>query len=136
MPFGYANSKNVDHTWFTYLENLILALVNQYSYALTDGQLAAALTSQSFNGAAITSVKFEMEVKRGTTVLANGIGWMQYLNGTWHWVFPGGWEDSAGVDPGLTFTIDQTGAVGDLEVATSSGPGAGTLKIKRVTFNA
>lgn len=124
------NGQIIDSSWFQKIADAVSEM--EASFAIADGQAAAALAGQSFDGTNISSVAFEFELQRSTTVFVNGKFYFQYLNGTWRWVDAGG----AGEDSGLTFTPTQVGTVGTLNVAASSGVGSGTLKIKRRSFDA
>lgn len=115
------------------LANLGIApLSTQVSHSFTDGQSATNLTGETADGTVYTSVVYEYEAKRGTTVMATGKLALQYKNSTWT-VVDGGYEG----DPhGLSFSVSQAGSTAQLRVAaSSSGGGNGTLKLKKHNFS-
>lgn len=121
------------------LSNVSAALINlgisplstQRKFAFTDGQAATNLTGETYDGAVYTSIVYEYEVIRGTTVFANGRLMLQYLNGTWGVVDDG----FSGNLHGLTFSLTQVGAVAQLRLAaSSSGGGNGFFKAKTHRF--
>ena len=97
-------------------------------HSVTDGQSATDLSSETVDGASYTSAVYEVEIVRGTTVLANGRLAMQYVNSTWR-VVEGGFI--ANEAHGVTFSVSQAGRVGQLRAALDSGAGNGTLKLSR-----
>lgn len=124
------NSQTIDASWFNSLRDEFMQYESVHD--LTDGQSATDLDGEEFDGEVVSSVRYEYEVQRSTTIFANGNFSLQYLNGTWR-VADGGYE---GEEHGLTFSVSQVGTVGQLKVASSSGPGAGSLKLMRRSFNA
>jgi hypothetical protein len=121
------------------LSNVSQALINlgiapltvQNKVAFTDGQAATALSGETADGTVYTSVVYEYEIIRGTTVVATGRISMQYKNSVWG-VVDGGYEG----DPhGCSFSVAQVGSVGTLRLAaSSSGGGDGTIKLKKHYF--
>jgi hypothetical protein len=117
--------------------NKPLALVNlnvaPFSYpilhAVTSGQSATNLTSETFDGTLVTSAIYNYEIIQGTTIMATGDFSVQYLNGTW--VFKDGM--GLGTAHGITFSLGQTTTIGQLKAA-ESGLGNGTIKLKRHYF--
>lgn len=98
------------------------------SYAVTDGQTATDLIAQSLDLTKYSSAVYDVEIKRGTTVMANGRIAVQNLNGTARVVVG---VFITGETHGVTFSVSQVGLVAQLRVATSAGPGAGTVKLSR-----
>lgn len=97
-------------------------------HSVTDGQAATDLTSETVDFALYTSANYEVEIIRGTTVIANGPLAIQNLNGSG--------RVSTGLyltheSHGVTFTVSQTGMVAQLRAALSAGPGDGTIKLRR-----
>lgn len=97
-------------------------------HAITDNMAAAALTGETVDFALYSSALFDVEIIRGSTVIANGPIAIQDLNGTARVL--------AGVlicseDHGVTFSVSQVGLVATLKAATSAGPGAGTIKLSK-----
>jgi len=109
------------------------AFSTEYSYAVTDGQSAADLNLQSFDGLAYSSVAFDVEILRGTTVAANMRIAMQYLNGTWRVVTGVVMTEEL---HGVTFSVSQATTIGQLKAATDGGAGIGTIKMKRSLYGA
>lgn len=98
------------------------------SHNLTDGQAATSLAEETVDFSLYTSAIWECEIIRGTTVVANGPVTIQNVNGTG--------QANAGlflgrVAHGVTFSVDQVGMVATLKAACSTGPGNGTIKLRR-----
>lgn len=104
----------------------------QTDFDITAGQSATALAGYEFDGDEVTSQILVYEVIRGTTIHAIGTLKCFFKNGTW--VFSDSYDEPAGNLHGLTWSFDQTGNVGALEVAANGGDD-GTLKIKQNPFN-
>jgi hypothetical protein len=96
-------------------------------HAITDGQSATDLDGETLDFNDYSSAIYDVEVRRGTTVIANGQIAVQNLNGTGQ-VKVGGF---LGVNAGVTWSLSQVGMVVQLRAATSSGPGAGTIRLSR-----
>lgn len=121
------------------LSNVTQALINlgiapltvQNKVAFTDGQSATNVTGETVDGSIYTSVVYEYETIRGTTVVSTGRFSLQYKNSTWG-VVDGGYEGDA---HGLSWSISQVGSVAQLRIAaSSSGGGDGTIKLKKHYF--
>lgn len=97
-------------------------------HAVTDAQAATDLTSETVNFALYSSALYDVEIIRGTTVIANGQLAVQNLNGTGR-VKTGMFM--AGEAHGVTFSVSQSGMVAQLKAALSTGPGNGTIKLAR-----
>jgi hypothetical protein len=97
-------------------------------HAITDGQAATALTGETVNFASYSSALYEVEIIRGTTVIANGHLAVQNLNGTGR-VKTGMFMTD--IAHGVTFDVSQAGQVATLRAACSTGPGSGTVKLRR-----
>lgn len=97
-------------------------------YAVTDGQSATTMSGQTVDFATYSSALYEVEIVRGTTVVANGRLAIQNVNGTGRLV-PGTFMTNEA--HGLTFSISQASLVATLRVAASTGPGNGTVKLSR-----
>lgn len=96
---------------------------------VTNGQSATNLSGETADGTVYTSVMFNYEIKRGTTVIANGQFAIQYLNGTWRVLM--GQEIGTEVT-GVTFSVTQATTVAQLQAALDSGAGDGTIKLNRI----
>ena len=98
-------------------------------FAVTDGQSATNLVGITVDISLYSSSIFQCEIVRGTTVLSNGIIYIQGVNGT-------GQVTKAmffgNVNDGITFSVTQAGTVVQLLAAASSGPGAGTIKLQSI----
>lgn len=121
------------------LSNVSQALINlgiapltvQADHDFTDGQSATNLTGETADGTVYTSVVYEYEVIRGTTIMSTGKLALHYKNSTWG-VVDGGYEGNA---HGLSFSVQQTGTSAQLRLAaSSSGGGDGTIKLKKHYF--
>ena len=97
-------------------------------YTIGDGQAATDLPGQTLDLSKYTSAFYDLEIIRGNTVIANGPIAIQNLNGLAR-VKTGMFL--AGEPHGVTFSVSQTGMSAQLKVATSTGPGAGTIKLSR-----
>lgn len=97
-------------------------------HAVTDAQSATNLTGETVDFASYSSALYDVEIIRGTTVIANGQIAVQNLNGTGR-VKTGMFM--AGEAHGVTFSVSQSGMVAQLKAALSTGPGNGTIKLAR-----
>lgn len=95
-------------------------------HAVTDGQSATDLSGESFLSATYSSVDYDFEIIRGTTVNANGTFSLQKQNGTWR-ISLGPYR---GDIHGVTFTLSGT-TTQQLRAALNSGAGNGTIKLSR-----
>lgn len=96
------------------------------THAITDGQSATELDGETIDFDDHSSVIYEVEVTRGTTIVANGRIYIENIDGTG--------QLKVGVfssDPKVTFSIDQDGSVATLKAAATSGPGNGTIKLSK-----
>lgn len=99
-------------------------------HAVTDGQSATALSGEDWLSADYSSVPYEFEVSRGTTVTANGRFACQKQNGTWRIRLDSYVGEIHGVTWSLTGTTTQ-----QLNAALDSGAGNGTIKLSRKLVN-
>lgn len=97
-------------------------------HAITDGQSATNLTGETVDFATYTSCMYECEIIRGTTVIANGHIAVQNLNGTGR-VKTGAFMTD--IAHGVTFSVSQSGMVCQLKAAATSGPGNGSIKLRK-----
>lgn len=104
-------------------------------FTVTEGVAAANVGSESADGTVYTSVVYQVEITRGTTIMQTGEFAMQYRNGTWYLVLDQFLTDT-NTDHGVTFSISQTSTTGTLQAAATSGPGNATLKLKKVRYAA
>ena len=98
------------------------------THTVTDGQSATDLTGETVDGASYSSAIYEVEILRGTTVLANGKIALQYVNSTWR-IVQGGFITTSAY--GVTFSVSQTTTVAQLRAALDSGAGNGTIKLSK-----
>lgn len=97
-------------------------------HAVTDAMSATDLSGETVDFALYSSALYDVEILRGTTVIANGQIAVQNLNGTGR-VVTGAFM--AAEAHGVTFSVSQAALVVQLRAATSTGPGAGTIKLSR-----
>lgn len=97
-------------------------------YSVTDGQSATALTGATLDISVYTSCFYDVEIIRGTTVIANGQIAIQNLNGTGR-VVTGTFM--AGEAHGITWSVTQASTVVQLLAALSNGPGNGTIRLRQ-----
>lgn len=97
-------------------------------YLIADGQSAADMVGQTVDFSLYSSVIYDVEVIRGTSVISNGLISIQNLNGTARLVSG---IFMANEDNGVTFSVSQAALIAQLRVATNAGPGAGTVKVSR-----
>lgn len=132
--FKLANSADVDQYTIDEVEGLAAVSGAEESespwseHAVTDGMSATGLSGETVNFASYSSALYEVEIIRGTTVVANGRIAIQNVNGTGRLVTG---PFIASEAHGVTFSISQAALVAQLRAATSSGPGAGTIKLSR-----
>ncbi len=122
------NSQTISAEWFNSIADEVSMFEQEYE--LENNEVPTSLEYQSFDGAEVSSVYYEYEVQRGTTVFANGRFFLQNLNGTWRLADNG----FVGEEHGVTFDFDQVGLVADLIISTD-GLGTGSLKLKRKVFS-
>lgn len=97
-------------------------------HAITDGMAATNLTNETLDLSLYSSAIYEVEVIRGTTVIANFPMYIQSLNGTGR-VLTG--LSVANEAHGVTFSLSQASTTVQLKAATDTGAGAGTIKLSR-----
>lgn len=97
-------------------------------HAVTDAMSATDLDGETVDFELYSSALYDVEILRGTSVIANGQIAVQNLNGTGR-VVTGAFM--AAEAHGVTFSVSQSLLVAQLRAATSSGPGAGTIKLSR-----
>lgn len=98
-------------------------------FNITDGESPTNLTGITVDLSSYSSALYNVEIKRGTTVISVGQIAIQNLNGTGR-VVTGLFM--ANEQHGVTFSVSQVGTVVQLKAATSSGPGAGTIKLSGI----
>ena len=97
-------------------------------HPVTNGQSATDLEGESFDLDDYSSADYDVEIVRGTTVIANGKLAVQDLNGTARVVLGGLLTEEA---HGVTFSVSQLGTLVQLRAALDSGAGDGTIKLSR-----
>lgn len=97
-------------------------------HAVTDAQSATNLSGETLNASLYSSADYEVEIVRGTTVVANGRLAVQVVNGTGRVVMG---VFIAEEDHGVTFSVSQVSTTIQLKAALSTGPGDGTIKLRR-----
>lgn len=95
------------------------------THNITGGQSATALTDETWTAADYTSVVYEFEIIRGTTIMASGRVYLQKLNSSWR-VKPAPYT---GEQHGVTFSLTGT-TTQQLNAAVSAGDN-GTIKLRR-----
>lgn len=100
-------------------------------HAVTDAQSATALSGESWAAADYSSVDYDFEIIRGTTVNANGSFSVQDQNGTWR-VALGPYRGDV---HGVTFSLSGT-TTQQLLAALDTGAGNGTIKLSRRLISA
>lgn len=97
-------------------------------HEITDGQSATDLTGETIDFTSFSSAVYDAEITRGMTRFANVNLAFQNVNGTPR-VRTGMY---IGDNPGVTFTLVQvSGQTYKIQAAASSGPGDGTIKLRR-----
>jgi len=111
-----ANNSDVDSGWA--------------EHTITDGQAATDLSGETVNLVLYSSALYEVEVMRGSPVAYQSSGWIavQVLAGTAR-VVAGAFISAEA--HGVTFSVSQVATTAQLKAATSSGPGVGTIKLRR-----
>jgi hypothetical protein len=102
-------------------------------HSVTDGQAATALTGETIDFASYSSVYYDVEIIRGTATFSNGSLAIQNVNGTGRVVTGASLALEA---HGVTFSISQASTVCTLRAALSTGPGNGTVKLKKTLIPA
>lgn len=97
-----------------------------FEHAITDGQAATNLSGETVDFAQYTSAIYEVEIIRGTTIIANGRLTVQNLNGAAR-VRTSYFDDEHGV----TFSVTLASQTAQLRAACSSGLGNGSIKLKQ-----
>lgn len=105
------------------------------TYDITDGQSATELDGQTIDSANYSGAIYEYEIIRGTTVHSTGKFSFHYRDGAWKYVPWGENRDDDSAAHGVTISFTGT-TTAQLTAAASSGPGDGTLKIKRSLISA
>lgn len=97
-------------------------------HVVTDGQSATNLVGETLDLSTYSSALYDVEIIRGTTVIANGQLAIQSANGTGR-VCVGQFISE---EPhGVTFSVSQASTVVQLKAALNSGAGNGTIKLIR-----
>lgn len=102
-------------------------------HSVTDGQSATDLTDETIDSDDFSSAYYIAEIIRGTTVVATFQFAIQNLNGTWR---PVTGPSFSTTPHGVTFTVNQTDTVAQLQAALDSGAGDGTIKLTRFLYAA
>lgn len=97
------------------------------THAITNGQSATDLDGETVDSASSSSADYDFEIKRGTTVFANGKFSLQFLNGSWRIQLG---EYRSDIGHGVTFSLSGT-TTAQLRAAADSGAGDGTIKLSR-----
>lgn len=98
------------------------------THTVVDGQVATDLATETIDFDDNSSAIYDVEIIRGTTVIANGPLAIQNLNATARVVLGGLLTEEA---HGVTFTVSQAGTVATLRAALDVGAGNGTIKLSR-----
>lgn len=95
---------------------------------VTDGQSETALAGETVDLSLYSSAFYDVEIKRGTTVISSGRLSVQGLNGTGRVVVG---EFISEEPHGVVFSVTQVGTVVTLCAALDSGAGDGTITVSR-----
>ncbi len=111
----------------------LAALEQSFTLGISDGQSATDLTGVTADSAVHSSHIYTYEIIRGTTVFSTGVFALHYRNSTWQLVMGEDRMDDSADDHGVTFSLTGT-TTAQVQAATTSGPGAGSIKLKRKVF--
>lgn len=125
-------SADADVVPYGWLTDNYSQVVESGPHSITDGQAAANLTGETFDADTYQSVNIEAQIVRGTTVVSLFNFSLHNVNGTWQLITG---DTRQPVAHGVTFSITQATTVAQLRAAASSGPGDGTIKLKKRYFN-
>jgi|GEM_PF-1816153 len=98
------------------------------AHAVTDGQAAADLSTQTVNLASYSSAFYSCEIIRGSTVFSSFTFAIQSLAGVGRIALGVSLSDES---HGVTLSLSQTLTVVQLRAALDSGAGNGTIKLSR-----
>lgn len=115
------------------VSDLVAALETATTHAVTDGQSATDLTGVTADSSVHSSHIYTYEIIRGTTVFSTGTFALHYRNSTWYLVLGEDRSDDSAADHGVTFSLTGT-TTAQVRAALSSGPGSGSIKLKRRVF--
>jgi hypothetical protein len=102
------------------------------SFAIADSVGAPTdVTGFSVDGASVKSALYYVIIERSTTIFTTVLLALHYRNSTWEIERLVSSDD---ID-GITFSVNQVAAVGQVQY-TSDASGTGTMKFKRVSFDA
>jgi hypothetical protein len=142
LPADIANSPgkiltvNDDSDGFELKEaSAVLGLTSENDHAVTDGQAATNLVGETVDSEISTSVVYDYEIIRGTTVFSTGRFSLHYRNSTWYVVMGEDRRDDDSSPHGVTFSVSGT-TTAQLRAALDSGAGNGTIKLKKHRFSA
>lgn len=114
-------------------EDVANGITGGESQAITNSMSATDVEDATVDSAEHTSAIFTFEIIRSTTIFMIQTILLAYRNGAWE--KHEGPILGAGVDHGLTWSVTEAGGVAQLRVA-SDASGVGTLKFKRMAFDA
>lgn len=100
------------------------------THTITDGQAATDLDGQTVDFSLYSAAVYEAEIIRGSPVTVHSTlrVSVQKFDGTGRVLVSASEAEEA---HGVTFSLSVTSGVATLKAATSSGPGAGTIKLSR-----
>lgn len=104
----------------------------QSSIAIANSQTNTNITGFTIDGDDFDSALFLVDITRGTTIKAMWLVYLSFKNGTWVLDVLAKSDDNTGIDLSVA---DAGGNVGQVRY-TSGAEGTGTMKFKRVKFNA
>lgn len=103
------------------------------SQAITNSMPATDVEGASVDSADYSSALFTFEIIRSTTIFLIQTIMLAYRNGAWE--LKEGPMIGEGANHGLTWSVTEAGGIAQIQVA-SDASGTGTLKFKRMAFNA
>lgn len=111
-----------------------LSMSLQAEFDITEGQSATALDGETVDGTQFSSVVYEYEIIRGTTVFSVGRLSLHYRNSTWYYVNWGENYDGSAATSGVTFSLTGTATAQLCAAVATDGKGNGTIKLKKHRF--
>lgn len=108
----------------------ISAFVSTGPFSVTNGQSATSLSNETIDSAIYSGSSYWFEIIRGS-IYAKGWFDLQFISGNWRVVL----GESIGDNHGVTWSVTGT-TVAQLQAALTSGPGNGTIKLKKLLWAA
>lgn len=126
---------NDDGDGITLLEvSDVVAMGAAQTYVVVDGQAATSLPNETHAAASYTSIVYNYEIIRGTTVFSTGTFSLHYRNSVWYVAEGEERKEDAAPIHGVTWSVTGT-TTAQLKAALDVGAGNGTIKLKRHRFS-